>query len=70
MQLMPFRQVIEDITETAVTQIYEGVSPEGPPRQLNEQQGRELSEGIGRMKNEIMTLLPEVICGSSRELMI
>jgi hypothetical protein len=59
------RQDIEEITETAVAQIYEQVSPEGPPRQLNEQRGRELAEDIGRMKNEIVTLLPEVTCGGN-----
>jgi hypothetical protein len=67
---MSSRQVIEQITEAAVAQIYEGISPEGPPEQFNEQQCRELSEGIGTMKNKIMTLLPEVTCGIGRSLMI
>jgi hypothetical protein len=62
MQLILSRQAIEEITGTTVAQIYKRVSPEGPVRQLNKQKGMELSECIGRMKKEIVTLLPEVMC--------
>ena len=57
MQLTLSRQTIEEITETTVAQIYK-------------RSGRDLSECIGRMKEEIVTLLPEVTCEFGSPLVI